>query len=298
MLLPLRPRLLLVALAAFAPNVRGQGRACAIAEPRVTLPLEVSQGGAGSAASAPRPAQTLYAAAVRIAPTLGIGCGRRVTIAAVGAEHVIGRTARPMGGGSVALRLFAPTALGGLVSAPLFLSGEGLWGRERTLVSGALTLDLLRVLRVTARAGRDVDQRRNFGEIGVGTDLRRWFGNSSPPPPVVRPSDVADLDSFPRFLAVRMRSRASWLLDPDAVPQLDSARAIVDEASRAPTVAALRTLVAARGPKRLSETIARVLSDALLGHTGRAAVLDADDPAFQRTLVDALVRGWRAAMTP
>jgi hypothetical protein len=95
-----------------------------------------------------------------------------------------------------------------------------------------------------------------------------------------------------------MRSRASWLLDPVAVPQLDSARAIVDEASRSPTVTALRTLVAARGPKRLSETIAQVLSDALLGHTGRAAVLDANDPAFQRTLVDALVRGWRAAMTP
>jgi hypothetical protein len=41
-----------------------------------------------------------------------------------------------------------------------------------------------------------------------------------------------------------------------------------------------------------------VLDDAVLARAGRAQTLAADDPAFQRTLVGALVRGWRTAMTP
>jgi hypothetical protein len=287
-----------VLLALAATNAGAQGAACRLPDPVVTLPLDAGQGGAGAGRDAPPKSPPLYLAALRFAPTLGIGCDRRATVAAVGGLHVVGRTARPMGGGAIGVRLLRPTALGGLVSAPLFLSGEALWGRGRTLASGALTLDLLRVLRVTGRGGRDLAAHRTFGEIAVGTDLGRWLGTGTPrrgPPP---PSPVADLDSFPRFLAVRMANRASWLLDADARPQLDSARAIVDDAERAPTVRALQSLVATRGPRRLAATLAQVLDDAVLARTGRAQTLAADDPAFQRTLVGAIVRGWRTAMTP
>jgi hypothetical protein len=306
MSLALSARRVLVALLALGaplaapvvPNALAQGAGCRIPDPAVTLPIDVSQGGAGTGRDAPDGAQPPYVAALRVAPTLGVGCDRRMTLGAVGALHVIGRETRALGGAAIGVRLLRPTALGGLVSAPVFLTGEALWGRERTLASAAVTLDLLRVLRVTGRLGRDLTARRIIGEVGVGTDLRRWIGDQTPRRGASPPSPVADLDSFPRFLAVRMANRASWLLDADARPQLDSARAIVDDAARAENVTALRALVAARGPRRLSETITQVLDDAVLARTGRAQTIAADDPTFQRTLVAALVRGWRTAMTP
>jgi hypothetical protein len=188
--------------------------------------------------------------------------------------------------------------LGGLVSVPIFLTGEALWGRERRVVSGALTADAVRALRVTLRAGRDLDARSTRVELGLGTDLRRWIGPRTPPAaPPPHAGQFDDLDPLPRRAAVRMSVRASWLLDPGEQGALDSARAIVDAAEQVPNTSTLRALVAERGPQRLATTIDQVLREAPLGLQAEGVpVPPLDDPIVQRKLVVAIVRGWRVAM--
>jgi hypothetical protein len=287
------PRTLPALLVALGTAAHAQPPApCAIPEPRVTVPLDVAQGAARAAGT------NLYTASARLQPTLGLGCDRALALTAVGALGVIGSTIRPLGGASASVRLARPEALGGIVSVPVFLSGEALWGKDRRLVSGALTADAVRAVRVTLRAGRDLDAHATLVELGLGTDLRRWIG----PLPAARPTaahagQFDDLDPLPRRVAVRMSVRASWLVDPGEERALDSARAIVDAAEQAPNTAALRALVDQRGPRRLAASIDQALREGEIGARAEGVPIPPlDDPVVQRKLVVAVVRGWRVAM--
>jgi hypothetical protein len=267
--------------------------ACRIPQPRVTWPLDLAQGGARAGGV------TLYAASARLQPTLGVGCDRALALGPVGALDVVGSAGRLLGGAGVSVRLARPEVLG-LVSVPIFLSAEALWGRGRRVVGGALTADAVRALRVTLGAGRDLQAHTTRVTLGLGTDLRRWIGpRPSVRVPEARAGEFDDLDPLPRRAAVRMSVRASWLLDPGEGPALDSARAVVDAAEGAPNTSALRAIVAARGPRRLAASIEQALREAEAGARAEGVpVPPLDDPVVQRKLVAAIVRGWRVAMRP
>ena len=131
---------------------------------------------------------------------------------------------------SASARLARPTAFGGVVSVPVFLSPDALWGRGRRVIAGALTADALRAVRVTVRAGATSTRTRpsrNWGSAptcGAGSGRVRSRRRRPPTP---------DSSTTSTRCQVEIRSRAALV---DAVLASASQPAIM----RPPTIGGVR----------------------------------------------------------